>query len=74
MDAYHQLQNIYNQEDFIIFLQLLQKENKSNSSEWENDNLEDYLIGLEGYVLDKKQESLSWRTFAEILLAATIYE
>jgi hypothetical protein len=52
---------------------------------WENDNVQDYLEGMSGFVLsldgwhknfgvDGSAEIPTWATFARILLAATICE
>ncbi len=74
MDIYKKFENIKTQQDFIDFLQLLKRDYQENKEEWENDSLESFLEGLHGYCLDKPQDTLTWKTFAEILLASKVYE
>lgn len=69
-------------QDFITFLQLLRNDLKAH--EWENKTLPDFLeamadwVGdMEGYYWVKKQpmpEDINWKCFADILMAATMYE
>ena len=74
MDIYEQAKKIISQRDFVEFLKLLRQDLKKNPNEWENGDLESFLDGLEGYSTDKVQEMPSWKTFAELLLAAKVYE
>lgn len=74
MGLYEIANQIETQQDFNVFLKALKRDLKSNSQEWENDTLESFIEGLDGYCNDKPQEELSWRIFAELLLAAKVYE
>lgn len=74
MDIYKQAEEINNQKDFVKFLNSLQKDLQENLSEWENDSLAKFLDALKGYCSDKDQKKTSWKTFAELLLAARVYE
>ncbi|OQP52893.1 hypothetical protein A4H97_24255 [Niastella yeongjuensis] len=57
---------------------------KINSNQWENNTLTDYLAAvqnwtedIEGYYINNNipmPENISWKTFADILMAATMYE
>ena len=74
MDIYEELKMISSQQDFIDFIKFLQKDFKNNPDDWENDDILNFLSGMEGYTFDKKIEHPSWKDFAEILLAARVYE
>ena len=76
--------NIKNREDFIIFLEKL-LEDFRNEKNWENNNLESFIEGMLSWVEDadgyykniNQMEVLSnpsWRLFADILIASTMYE
>lgn len=70
--------------DFLQFVAALQQDLADNSPQWENRTLADYLAALgrwvedmEGYYHNTGQEiprQVSWRVFANILQAASIYE
>jgi hypothetical protein len=71
--------------DFEHFLLLLMEDFKRNRNLWENRDLESYLSGLYGFVLDisgyykNMGENIntgkpSWRQLADLLLAARVYE
>ena len=74
--------NISSKEDFVAFLKLLLKDHSNNIEEWENNNLDSYLNGIYGFTTDidgfLKLEindlKPTWKLFAQILLAAKIYE
>ncbi|MCB9333485.1 MAG: hypothetical protein H6574_20695 [Lewinellaceae bacterium] len=74
MDIYEQSEKIINQQDFVSFLNKLIMDFNQNKNQWENDDLLSFLKGLEGYASDKFHGEVSWKTFAEILLAARVYE
>lgn len=72
-------------QQFVEFVGALHSNYKTNSEEWENDRLDLFLSGLEGFSEDcpgyyKNQDipvdpdQPSWRVFAEILLASRVYE
>jgi len=79
-----QIQNIRSKEDFIKFVGDLIVDLKTNPNNWENRNLGDYLEALqswtedmEGYYINTNlpvPENVSWKIFADILMAATMYE
>lgn len=71
-------------EDFLNFLELLIEDFKNDRSDWVNDNLSDYLNGvldwtadMEGYYINNKIDlptNINWKIFADILVAAKMYE
>lgn len=76
---------IRSQEDFQRFLWALLEDHRTNGRDWENSDLGSYLEALAGFVddlegylrnrgEDVKKKEASWRLFAEILLAARVYE
>lgn len=74
MDIYNMASKVKNQSDFVAFIKALLKNLQENPTEWENIDLKNFLTGIEGYCFDKQEEELKWNTFAEILLAARVYE
>ena len=80
MDA----ERVSSKADFIQFMAALQQELAANSPQWENRTLADYLEALgrwvedmEGWYSNTGQQippQISWRVFANILKAASIYE
>lgn len=85
MDIYDFAENINTKQDFVEFLSMLKKDYRDSKNEWENDELDSFLEGmfgfaydLEGYHLNTKQEKdvnePTWKDFADILLAAKVYE
>ena len=74
MNIYDMVDKIRNQDDFVLFLKKLSQNLIEKPDDWENNDLKNYLSGLEGYCFDKKREKLTWGSFAEILLAARVYE
>ncbi|GAB3834992.1 DUF7660 family protein [Hymenobacter jeollabukensis] len=80
MDA----EQVRSKADFLQFMAALQQDLADNSPQWENRKLADYLEALgrwvedmEGYYRNTGQEvprQISWRVFASILRAASIYE
>lgn len=88
MDAIDFIEKIETKRDFLKFVELLEidlSKNKGVESGWENDTLESYFSGMYGFVLDmesyykNKGEKVdlskpTWRNFAHILMASTIYE
>jgi hypothetical protein len=71
-------------EDFIIFLKLLVQNLRNNPDEWENKSLESYLEAavswtedMEGYYQNNNlpiPKNVDWKVFANILIAAKMYE
>ncbi len=78
------ISKINSKDDFITFVELLSNDLKNNSDEWENKSLPDYLeaIGswthdMEGYYENNHLEipkNIDWKVFANILMAAKMYE
>ena len=76
--------NLKSREDFVIFLDALIKDFKTNKSSWENVSLENYLEAIQSWTEDMEgyyqnnylsiPENISWKVFANILMAAKIYE
>lgn len=76
-NIYEVYENIQSQSDFEYFLKLLVKDFSENKESWENDRLELFLEGLYGYNFESEKnpiENPSWKVFAEMLLAAKVYE
>jgi len=75
---------IRSKEDFIKFVGDLILDLKTNPNTWENKNLDAYLDALqrwtgdmEGYYINNNlpvPENVNWRIFADILMAARMYE
>jgi hypothetical protein len=76
---------IRTKEDFTTFLYLLMRNFREHPEEWENTSLEHYLQGLcgfaegiEGYYANTgagaDMTTPGWRVFADMLLAARVYE
>jgi hypothetical protein len=70
---------------FVEFLKALKTDLASHPGDWENNRLDSFLEGMsgfagdiEGYYANRKEavdlQRPSWRTFAEILVAARVYE
>ena len=77
--------NIQTKEDFIVFLKEYYMEFKKNGKNWENNNLDSFLEALlayaedvDGYYINISKKELigkaSWRSFADLLCGAAIYE
>lgn len=83
-DYFNDLSMIKSKEDFIEFVQFLRNDLLSNKQRWENVTLEDYLDGIENWVESMEEyyehmkveipKDINWRVFADILMAASIYE
>ena len=76
---------IQSKADFDAFVQLLLRNYREYPDEWENNTLELFLQGLAGFVESMEGyysnvgakvdlERPGWRVFADILLAARVYE
>ena len=78
------IDKIETRQDFIDFVHLLMNDLQNNGDKWENPDLPRYLEALaswtedmDGYFLNKGEEPPqhpTWKLFAEILIAASIYE
>ena len=76
---------IKTRQDFVIFLDQLLTDLKTNKSHWENRDLESFLEALsrytediDGFYLNTKQnvdaDEASWKVLADIFMGARIYE
>lgn len=77
---------VQNRSDFLQFLLHLMENHKRYPDEWENDTIAFFLDSLQGWAQDAQGyydnngysdinvEVPSWRAFADMLLAAKIYE
>lgn len=79
--------NIIDKAGFIAFVEELSKSFKNSPGDWENSEINSYLDGvaswvgdMEGYYANQdllnevKLEDINWRVFADILIAASMYE
>ncbi len=84
IDFEQNINEISSKEDFIRFVELLVSNLNSNPSEWTNKTLSEYLEGIaswtedmEGYYQNNNipiPENINWKVFANILIAAKMYE
>jgi hypothetical protein len=74
INMYEFAKQIKTKTDFDIFLHLFLKECNENCSDWENNTLERFFDALYAYSKDKGNVELSWNFFADLLLAAKVYE
>lgn len=78
------INEIHSKEDFVGFVELLLSNLNGSPNEWVNKTLSEYLEGIaswtedmEGYYHNKNlpvPENVNWKVFANILVAAKIYE
>ena len=84
-DLEESTQSINSKEEFALFLERLRIDYQTNEDEWENTSLPEYFHGMIGFCMqadnyyqnigvDFDCEQPSWRLFADILLAARVYE
>ncbi|SEI49148.1 hypothetical protein SAMN05216327_1023 [Dyadobacter sp. SG02] len=84
IDFEQKINEITNKEDFVSFMELLLSNLNSNPEEWANKNLSEYLEGIAGWTEDMEgyyqnnnipfPENINWKVFANILIAAKMYE
>jgi hypothetical protein len=74
IDMYDLAEQIENKKEFDLFLKLFLKDCRENSSNWENNTLERFFDALCAYSEAKDNAKLSWNFFADLLLAAKVYE
>jgi hypothetical protein len=84
MDLVDQAENVRNRQDLAILISDLVDDLRSNKQEWENDNLLDFLEAMsrwvqdmDGYFMNRGEPiptDKPWKLFADILMAARIYE
>ncbi|MFN4364394.1 hypothetical protein [Chryseobacterium hispalense] len=78
------IEEIKTKQDFIDFVEVLTIDLEKKSEEWTNKNLHEYLEGIaswtedmDGYYINNNlpiPENVNWKLFANILLAAKMYE
>lgn len=74
-DIYKYYNQIKNKKDFEYFLKLLIQNYEQANDEWDNNTLPDFLEGLYGYNYNSdNSEAPTWKSFADMLLAAKVYE
>ena len=76
--------SIRSREDFVAFVHAFSKDCKDNPESWENNDLPRFLEALgawvqdmEGYYLNQGKpvpQQLDWKAFADMLMAAKMYE
>jgi hypothetical protein len=81
MKAYEMVPTVQTAADFSRFVRALLKELDDNPDAWENDTLSAFLEAAaswtedaQGTPLMPRDKAPDWRTFADILMAATMYE
>jgi hypothetical protein len=78
------IEKITNKQQFLEFMQLLIDDFKNNPNEWENKTVNDYLDAIkswtddmDGYYVNNNlpvPTNVNWQVFANILIAAKMYE
>jgi hypothetical protein len=82
------VQRVKDKDTFISFLRILITDFENNRSNWENKTLGSFLESMHGWLEDMDleeyyarinssevmHEKTNWRVFADVLVAATIYE
>lgn len=84
IDFSQKVNEINSKEDFIDFVELLASNLKNNPEEWVNKSLPDYLGSISSWTEDMEgyyqnngmtmPENVNWKVFANILIAAKMYE
>ncbi len=84
IDFNQKINEIHSKEDFVNFVELLVSNLKSNPEEWTKKTLPEYLESIsswtedmEGYYQNNSipiPENVDWKVFANILIAAKMYE
>lgn len=78
------VEHIESRDDLILFIQKLAENLVDKPHEWENNNLQSYILAIaawvkdmDGYFLNRGEsmpEVPNWKTVGQILLAAKYYE
>jgi hypothetical protein len=84
MSLFDIAQLVQTKEDFIQFLEVLVQDLRRDPDGWENHQLETYLEAVGAWTGDMGEfyanqgmvepMEVSWQVFAQILMAATVYE
>lgn len=84
IDFKNKINEISTKEDFINFVELLVSDLKNNPEDWTNKTLSEYLKGISSWTEDMEgyyqnndipiPKNVNWKVFANILVAAKMYE
>jgi hypothetical protein len=79
MELHEMIERVDSKESFLAFVAALRAdwELHADQSEWENPDLGRFLDAMQAWTTDMGERvpaAPSWRTFAEMLIAAKIYE
>lgn len=84
IDFNQRINEINSKEDFVDFVELLVSNLNKNPEEWTNKTLSEYLESLASWTEDMDgyyknnglpiPENINWKVFANILVAAKMYE
>ncbi|MDR1714980.1 MAG: hypothetical protein LBS20_03975 [Prevotella sp.] len=84
MDLAKEVAKVKDKQDFVDFIEILIKDLKENSNEWENKSLESFLEAMANWIEDMEgyyhnnnlpiPENINWNVFANVLIAAKMYE
>lgn len=83
-DLFDYAKTVSSRNDFVKFVEYLNRDYQQKRDEWQNKTLEQFLSGLAGFTNDMDGyyknmgetvdvERITWRMAAEMLLAATVY-
>jgi hypothetical protein len=80
MNSASRIENINSKSDFLSFLDEFRKEAVSGDT-WQNRDLGDFLEAMSAFLNDINENSVykidnkpSWKMFAQIMTAASVYE
>jgi len=84
MELHEMVQGIQSRADLVAFIEALTEDLRSHPERWENQTLDQYLEALGSWLDDsggfyrnqglEVPTSPSWKTVADMLIAATMYE
>ncbi|WP_315121149.1 hypothetical protein [uncultured Clostridium sp.] len=84
MNIYEEIKNVKTKEDFLRFLEILANDRRSNSDEWENKSVEDYLLSIQSWIEDmdgyyennnlEVPKNIDWNFIANIFYVGKVYE
>ena len=84
MNVQDRAKQVQSRGDFVAFVRELVRDHADHPEQWENGELTSFLEAMaawvsdmDGYYMNRGEvppEQPAWRTFAEILMAASVYE
>ena len=85
MDIDSYVKTITTRQEFAIFVKMLYKDLMEDESNWDNIALSQYLESMSAYAevmhvnymhrkIEENADEATWKRFAQILLAATVYD